>query len=114
LIDSGENGDLCTFWEWFDDMVPGRSRSDAEKMMTIARQPDPELAYQQRLEKQKEYTERHYQRKFGVPSSDADFAASRASIFDADFSIFDADIGRTRVLSASAEAKEAIPQRRNR
>ena len=44
LIDSGENGDQCTFWEWFDEMVPGRSRSDAGRLMTIARQPEPELA----------------------------------------------------------------------
>ena len=65
-IDSGENGDLCNFWEWFDDMVPNRSRSDAEHLMTIARQPDPEVAYQKKLEKQKEYTSRHYQKKLGL------------------------------------------------
>jgi hypothetical protein len=35
-IDAGENGDLCTFWEWFEDMFT-RSRSDAERLMTIAR-----------------------------------------------------------------------------
>lgn len=66
-IEAGENGDLCTFWEWFADMVP-RSRSDAEKMMAIARQDDPEAAYQQRLEKQKEYNERHWRKKLGAPS----------------------------------------------
>jgi hypothetical protein len=65
-IDAGENGDLCTFWDWFQDMIP-RSRSDAEHLMTIARQDDPEAAYQQRLEKQKEYAERHYRKKFGAP-----------------------------------------------
>jgi hypothetical protein len=67
-IDAGENGDLCTFWEWFEDMFT-RSRSDAERLMTIARDDDPEGAYQRRLEKQKEYTERHYRRKLGAPSS---------------------------------------------
>jgi hypothetical protein len=66
LIDSGENGDQCTFWEWFDDMVPGRSRSDAGHLMTIARQPDPEVAYQKKLDKQKEYAERHYRKKLGA------------------------------------------------
>ena len=73
LIDSGENGDQCTFWEWFDEMVPGRSRSDAGHLMTIARQPEPELAYQKKLEKQEEYRERHYQKKFGaLPSKESD------------------------------------------
>src|SRR6516162_291418 len=43
-IDAGENGDQCTFWEWFDDMVP-HSRSDAEKVMAIAREADPDAAY---------------------------------------------------------------------
>jgi len=41
--------------------------------MTIARQPEPELAYQKKLEKQKEYRERHYQKKFGaLPSKESD------------------------------------------
>ena len=44
-------------------MVPNRSRSDAEHLMTIARQPDPEVAYQKKLEKQKEYTARYLQKK---------------------------------------------------
>ena len=69
LIDSGENGDLCNFWEWFDDMVPGRSRSDARDMMHTAGQADPDAAYDRKLEKQKEYTERHYRKKFGLPFS---------------------------------------------
>ena len=72
LIDSGENGDQCTFWEWFDEMVPGRSRSDAEHLMTIARQPDPELAYQKKLEKQKEYNDRYYRKKLSVPPPEAE------------------------------------------
>jgi hypothetical protein len=66
-IEAGENGDQCTFWEWFADMIP-HSRSDAEKLMTIARQDDAESAYQKRLEKQKEYNARHYRKKFGPPS----------------------------------------------
>jgi hypothetical protein len=72
LIDSGENGDQCTFWEWFDEMIPGRSRDDARHLMEIARQPDPEVAYQKKLEKQKEYSERHYRKKFGAPSPEAE------------------------------------------
>jgi len=64
-IDAGENGDLCNFWEWFDDMIP-RSRRDAERLMSFARDDDPEAAYQRQLEKQKEYTERHYRKKFGA------------------------------------------------
>jgi hypothetical protein len=67
-IDAGENGDLCNFWEWYADMFT-RSRSDAERLMTIARDDDPEGAYQRRLEKQKEYTERHYRKKLSAPSS---------------------------------------------
>ena len=74
LIDSGENGDQCTFWEWFDEMCPGRSRSDAEHLMTIARQPDPDAAYDRRLGKQKEYVERHWRKKLGAPPLKAEDA----------------------------------------
>jgi hypothetical protein len=63
-INAGENGDLCDFWEWFDDMIP-RSRGDATRLMAIAREDDPEAAYQRRLDKQKEYTERHYRKEAG-------------------------------------------------
>jgi hypothetical protein len=66
-IDAGENGDLCNFWEWFDEMIP-RSRGDATRLMAIAREDDPEAAYQRQLDKQKEYTERHYRKKLGTSS----------------------------------------------
>jgi hypothetical protein len=67
-IDAGENGELCTFWEWYADMFT-RSRSDAERLMTIARDEDPEAAYQKRLEKQKEYNDRYYRKKFADPAA---------------------------------------------
>jgi hypothetical protein len=74
-VDAGENGDQCTFWEWFDEMVPGRSRRDAERMIEIAGSDDPEAAYQKKLEKQKEYTERH-RKKLGAPSHETEAAPS--------------------------------------
>ena len=52
-IDAGENGDLCTFWEWYAGMFT-RSRSDAERLMTIARDDNSEAAYQRRLEQRKD------------------------------------------------------------
>lgn len=66
-IDAGENGDLCNFWEWYADMFT-RSRSDAERLMAIARDDDPEAAYQKRLEKRKEYDDRYHRKRLGVPS----------------------------------------------
>ena len=69
LIDSGENGDQCTFWEWFDDMVP-RSRSDARDLMNTARQANPEIAHQKKLEKQKEYNDRYYRKKLGASEAE--------------------------------------------
>lgn len=74
LIDSGENGDQCTFWEWFDEMVPGRSRDDARHLIGVARQPDPEVAYQKKLDKQKGYNERYYRKKLGAPSPEAEWS----------------------------------------
>ena len=79
LIDAGENGDQCTFWEWFDEMVPGRSRDDARHLIGIARQPDPEAAYQKKLKKQKEYTERHYRKKLGAPAPEAEWSSKTSS-----------------------------------
>ena len=55
-------------------MCPGRSRSDAEHLMTIARQPDPDAAYDRRLGKQKEYVERHWRKKLGAPPLKAEDA----------------------------------------
>jgi len=66
-IDAGENGDLCTFWEWYADMFT-RSRSDAERLMTIARDDNPEAAYQRRLEQRKEYDDRYHRKRLGAPS----------------------------------------------
>jgi hypothetical protein len=45
-IDSGEYGELATFWEWFDEIVVGRSRSDARNLMHTASQDDPQGTYQ--------------------------------------------------------------------
>jgi hypothetical protein len=79
-IDAGENGDLCTFWDWYADMFT-RSRSDAERMMTIARDDDPEAAYQRRLEKRKQYDDRYHRKRLSVPSREmeAEPAAARLS-----------------------------------
>jgi hypothetical protein len=66
-IDAGENGELCTFWEWYADMFT-RSRGDAERLMTIARDDDPEAAYQRRLEKRKEYDDRYHRKAAGRAS----------------------------------------------
>jgi hypothetical protein len=69
-IDSGEYGEQATFWEWFDEMVPGRSRSDARGLMHTAAQDDPEGTYQHKLEKQKEYNDRYYRKKLGTPETE--------------------------------------------
>jgi hypothetical protein len=82
LIDSGENGDQCTFWEWFDEMLPGRSRSDARDMMNTARQPDPEVTHQKKLDKQKEYNDRYYRKKLAGPPYKAEEAEWSPEITD--------------------------------
>ena len=69
-IDSGEYGELATFWQWFDEMVVGRSPSDARNLMHTASQDDPESTYQRKLEKQKEYNDRYYRKKLGAPETE--------------------------------------------
>jgi hypothetical protein len=70
-IDAGGNGDLCTFWGWYEDTFT-RSRRDAERLMAIARDDNPEAAYQRQLEKQKEYNERYHRRRLGAPTRESE------------------------------------------
>jgi hypothetical protein len=74
-IDAGENGELSTFWEWFEGMVPGRSRRDAERMIEIVSSDDPEAAYQKKLEKHREYNDRYQRKKLGAPSHETEGGA---------------------------------------
>jgi hypothetical protein len=78
-IDAGENGDLCNFWEWYADMFT-RSRSDAERMMTIARDDDPEAAYRRRLEKRKEYDDRYHRKRLSVPPREMEAEPAAAQL----------------------------------
>lgn len=43
-IESGEVGELATWWEWYGDHF-ARSRSDAEKLIAMASADDPQAAY---------------------------------------------------------------------
>ena len=98
-IESGEEGDLCAidWWGWYADNFP-QSRSYAEKYMRIAVTENPPLAYQKEKDRNAERVRafRARQKQLTAPRETPVLGSG------------------SRVLSASAEAEEALPQRRNR
>jgi hypothetical protein len=61
-IDAGEAGELATWWEWYGDNFT-RSRSDAEKLMALARADDPVAAHEAEKARNAEQHRFAYQHK---------------------------------------------------
>ena len=66
-VEAGEMGELATWWEWYRDNFT-RSRGDAEKLMQIAADDNPQKAYEEGKAKNAKNNRAYRRRKQQVPS----------------------------------------------